>query len=91
MMMTALMRRAPTPAYHLARLESALRQAFPHFQNDEPITPEAIDAIGREYMALVSDPGVQEITFVDHDGEEKKVIYDEGDRSVGIYGGWVAA
>lgn len=70
-------------------LINALRQAFPHFQDDTPVTPEAIIELGREYMALIMDAGPQRIEFVDHDGNMKAIVYECGDSSVGIGDGWV--
>lgn len=67
----------------------ALRQAFPHFQNDEPITPEVIIKLGREHLDLIMDPGPQRIEFVDHEGKTQAIVYESGDSSVGIGDGWV--
>lgn len=74
-------------------LEGALRDAFPHFQDDEPITRESIRAIGREWtdMTMGWEPRQSEIEFVDNAGNMRKLVYEEGDASVGIGGGWALA
>lgn len=73
----------------LNTLKNALRQAFPHFQNDEPVTPEAIMKLGKEYMALVIDCGPQRIEFYDYNDDKiKAIVYESGDSSVGIQDGW---
>lgn len=68
---------------------NALRQAFPHFQDGEPVTPEKIIELGKEYMALIMDCGPQRIEFVDHDGNTKAIVFESGDSSVGIGDGWI--
>jgi hypothetical protein len=72
-------------------IEAALRDAFPHFQSDEPITPEAIRGIGKEYLDMVMswEPHKDEIEFADHNGTIRKIVYEPGDYEVGINPGWV--
>lgn len=64
--------------------------AFPHFQNGEPVTPEAILKIGREYQDMVMNwgPVPTEITFFDQDGKDRKIVYESGDQEAGIASGW---
>lgn len=68
----------------------AVRHSFPHFAEIEP-TPDAVRALGREYMALVMDPGPQEIEFSDHDGSIQRIVWGKGDPSVGVSAGWILA
>jgi hypothetical protein len=72
-------------------IEAALRDAFPHFQSEEPITPEAIRDIGKEYLDMVMswEPHKDEIEFADHNGTIRKIVYEPGDYEVGINPGWV--
>ncbi len=74
-----------------ASLEPALRDAFAHFQNDEPVTPEAIKAIGREFQDMVMgwEPQKTEMEFADHEGKIRKIVYEPGDYETGIHSGWV--
>lgn len=74
-----------------ASIESALRDAFPHFQDDAPITPEAIKSIGREYLEMVMgwEPQKTEIEFADDDGNIRKIVYEPGEYEAGTYPGWV--
>jgi len=71
-------------------IEQALRDAFPHFQDDSPITPERIREIGKEYSEMVMgwQPCVNEIDFTDQNGDTRKIVYDSGDHEAGIYAGW---
>lgn len=79
------------PSY--PEIEAALRDAFPHFQSDEPITAEAIRSIGREFTDMVMgwEPQKNEIEFIDHNGKTHTIINDAGDYEVGINPGWVLA
>lgn len=72
-------------------IEDALRNAFPHFQDNAPITPEAILSIGKEYLEMVMgwEPVKDEIEFSDHDGNLHTIIFEPGDYEVGIGDGWV--
>jgi hypothetical protein len=75
----------------IRELEAALRSAFPHFEDDEPITPEAIRRIGHEHVDMIMcwEPQRDEIEFLDHDGKTHKIINEPGDYEVGINSGWV--
>lgn len=68
-------------------IDQALTQAFPHFQEGRPITPEAIAAIGKEYLEMVSGwaPVVTELWFQDQDGNTRKLVFEEGELGPG---GW---
>lgn len=72
-------------------IEAALRKAFPHFQDDRPITPEAIKEIGREYLEMVMgwEPQKTEIEFADHDGNINKIVYEPGEFEAGLSPAWV--
>jgi hypothetical protein len=67
----------------------ALRKAFPHFQDDRPITPEAVEAIGKEYLEMVMGwaPQADTIDFQDQDGETRSIVYESGEP-MGPSGGW---
>lgn len=65
--------------------------AFPHFQNGEEVTPDAVRKIGVEFTQMQMDPGPSEIVFSDDDGIERRIVYEHGDESVGVRGGWVLA
>lgn len=69
-----------------AALVEALRDAFPHFQNDEPVTPETIKKIGQEYFEMVMgwEPSKTEIEFFDQNGTTRTLVYEDGEDS----GGW---
>ena len=73
------------------KIEDALRSAFPHFSNDEPITPEAISKIGAEWTDMVMNwaPFKTEITFSDQDGKNRKIEWLDGDPDVGMFSGYV--
>lgn len=75
----------------LRQIEAALRDAFPHFQDGSPITPEAIRGIGKEYLDMVMswEPHKDEIEFADHNGTIRKIVFEPGDYEVGINAGWV--
>jgi len=73
------------------KVVKVLSQTFRHFQDGEPVTVEAVRQIGREYNEMEIDPGPQEIEFNDQNGDLRKIVYDKGDRSVGINGGWIIA
>lgn len=72
-------------------IEVALRDAFPHFQDDEPITPEKIKRIGAEWQDMVMNwaPFRTELTFSDQDGETRKIEWLEGEPEVGMFSGYV--
>lgn len=74
-------------------IEQALRAAFPHFQDDAPITADAIRSIGREYLEMVMgwEPSKTEIKFIDHGGNLHKIVFEPGDYETGISAGWVLA
>lgn len=72
----------------MSEIEQALRAAFPHFQDGEPITPEAIRDIGREYMDLLM-AAPQPVYFIDDDGRNRRLVWEAGDSSVGIPDGYV--
>lgn len=74
-------------------IEAALRDAFPHFQDDAPITPEAIKGIGKEYLEMVMgwEPQKTEIEFADDDGNIRKIVYEPGEYESGSFPGWVLA
>lgn len=69
----------------LAEIEAALRAAFPHFQNEEPITAEGILEIGREWMRNLMKGPDKEITFTDQDGNERKLVYERSEAATGPY------
>jgi hypothetical protein len=74
-----------------AGIESALRAAFPHFQDGAEITADAIRSIGREYLDMVMswEPQKTEIEFADHNGTIRKIVFEPGDYEAGIGDGWV--
>lgn len=83
---------------HHSRINEALRDSFPHFQSTcdaepVPILASTIRDIGREYTNMVVswEPSVSQIDFVDQNGDTRSIIYDSGDPSVGINGGWTIA
>lgn len=64
-------------------IEAALRE-LPHFEGDtKPITPEAIRKVAGEYISMITDPGPEEMVFVDQDGTERKIVHVEGDYDDG--------
>jgi hypothetical protein len=67
-----------------------LRGAFPHFQGGEPITPEAILEIGKQYvdMALNWSKTPIEIEFTDWIGNPFKLTWEDGEAQLDV-GGWV--
>jgi hypothetical protein len=73
------------------KLEAALREAFPHFQDGSPITAERIKSIGAEYLDMVMgwEPSKTELEFQDQDGDTHKIIYDGGVEESGIFCGWI--
>ncbi|MBO6755778.1 MAG: hypothetical protein JJ902_05595 [Roseibium sp.] len=75
----------------IEEIEAALRAAFPHFQNDEPITPEAIARIGAEWHDMVVNwaPFKTEIMFFDQDGEPRKIEWFSGEPEAGCFDGYV--
>ena len=72
-------------------IEAALRAAFPHFQNDEPIAPEAIKRIGAEWEDMVINwvPFKTTITFSDQDGKTRNLEWYEGEPECGSFSGYV--
>ena len=77
-------------AREIAALKAALRDAFPHFQNDEPITAEAIKGVGKEHVDMIMGwaPVRERIEFTDDDGEAFAIVYEHGDFEAGIPAGW---
>lgn len=73
-----------------SEIEAALREAFPHFQDDRPITADAIKKIGCEYLEMVMgwEPQKSEIEFIDHDGNTHKIVFDPGEFEIGVGSGW---
>ena len=63
----------------LEELHAALRDAFPHFQDDALITPEVIRSIGREYIDMVMTwaPVPKQIEFVDMIGHPGKLTFED--------------
>jgi hypothetical protein len=59
---------------------AALRDAFPHFQEDAPITPERIKSLGNEWHDMVMnwEPTKSEIPFVDSEGNTGKLVWEDG-------------
>lgn len=72
-------------------LTSALRE-FPHFSNGESITPAAVAKVVGEHIDMIMTwvPLQTEIEFVDDDGNEFCIRYEDGDAEAGIASGWVA-
>jgi hypothetical protein len=70
-------------------LEAALRK-FPHFENDAPITPDAVAAVANEYIKMILEwtPFGEGVTFFDQEGIGRTIEYSTGDRSAGIPEGW---
>jgi hypothetical protein len=68
----------PLPPSSAGTVEAALRDAFPHFQDDAPITPETIRAIGKEWHDMVVNwaPVQYKITFSDQDGTERNLEWE---------------
>ena len=65
----------------------ALRHAFPQFQNEEPIEPQGVLDLGKEYnkMFLGWEPSKSEIKFLDDVGNEWTIRREEGDAPGDLY------
>jgi hypothetical protein len=72
------------------QLRETLRAAFPHFQDDAPITAEKILEIGRDYQNMVVNwsQTPRTFTFQDQEGHNRTIEYCEGDTSAGVRPGW---
>lgn len=73
----------------VAELEGALR-GFPHFENDAPITAEAVAKVAGEHVDMIMSwvPVQTKIAFVDDEGRQFEIVYEDGDSDAGIASGW---
>lgn len=86
-----LLREHTVPALtaRVAELEGALR-GFPHFENDAPITAEAVAKVAGEHVDMIMSwvPVQTKIAFVDDEGRQFEIVYEDGDSDAGIASGW---
>jgi hypothetical protein len=82
------MRDLNTDYYADNDIARAVEKAFPHFQEEMAVTPEAVAEIGKEYLQLITDPGPSKISFSDQTGKVRQIVYDQGDSGAGIQSGW---
>ena len=75
----------------MSEIEAALRSAFPHFADNQPITPEAIARVGAEWQDMVVNwaPFQTVVTFSDQDGNTRKIEWFDAEPDVGCFSGYV--